>query len=34
LKPNVLEHGHNMHEHHPGITILKTWKDIFEHVTQ
>jgi hypothetical protein len=34
LRPIVLEHGHNMHEYHPNITILKTWRDIFEHVTQ
>jgi hypothetical protein len=33
LKPILLEHGHNMHYHHEGIKILKTWKDIFEHIT-
>jgi len=29
----VLEHGHNMNEYHPGITILKNWKQIYEHIT-
>lgn len=33
LKSIVLEHGHNMHEYHPHITILKNWKAIFEYVT-
>lgn len=34
LKPIVLEHGHNMHEYHPDITILKNWKEIYEHITK
>ena len=34
LKCLVLEHGHNMHEYHPDITILKNWKEIFELLTQ
>jgi hypothetical protein len=34
LKCILLEHGHNMHYYHEGVKILKTWKDIFEHVTQ
>jgi hypothetical protein len=29
----VLEHGHNMHEYHPDIKILKNWREIFEHIT-
>jgi hypothetical protein len=33
LRPIVLEHGHNMHEYHPEITILKNWKQIYEHIT-
>ena len=33
LKPIVLEHGHNMMEHHPDIVILKNWKEIYEHIT-
>ena len=33
LRPLVLEHGHNMTEYHPEITILKNWKEIYEHIT-
>jgi len=33
LRPIVLEHGHNMHEYHPEIIILKNWKQIYEHIT-
>jgi hypothetical protein len=33
LRPIVLEHGHNMMEYHPEITILKNWKEIFTHIT-
>jgi hypothetical protein len=33
LRCIVLEHGHNMHEYHPDITILKNWKQIYEHIT-
>jgi hypothetical protein len=33
LRCIVLEHGHNMHEYHPEITILKNWKSIFDHIT-
>jgi hypothetical protein len=33
LRPIVLEHGHNMMEYHPDITILKNWKEIYEHIT-
>lgn len=28
----VLEHGHNMNFQHPGVTILKNWKHIYEHI--
>lgn len=33
LRCIVLEHGHNMNEYHPDITILKNWKEIYEHIT-
>jgi hypothetical protein len=33
LNPLVLEHGHNMHKHHPDITMVKNWKHIYEVVT-
>jgi len=33
LRCIVLEHGHNMYEYHPEITILKNWKTIFDHIT-
>lgn len=33
LKSLLIEHGHNMNFQHPGITILKNWKDIYEHIT-
>ena len=33
LQPLVLEHGHNMSKYHPGITILKNWKEIYTHIT-
>jgi hypothetical protein len=33
LSPLVLEHGHNMHKHHPDITIVKNWRHIYEHIT-
>jgi hypothetical protein len=33
LRPLVLEHGHNMTEYHPEITILKNWREIFNHIT-
>jgi hypothetical protein len=34
LKCILLEHGHNMHFQHTDVKICKTWRDIFEHVTQ
>ena len=33
LRSLVLEHGHNMHQYHEEITILKNWKQIYEHIT-
>jgi len=33
LRSIVLEHGHNMDERHPEITILKNWKEIYKHIT-
>ena len=33
LKPLLVEHGHNMHHYHEGITTVKNWKHIFEHIT-
>jgi FMN phosphatase YigB (HAD superfamily) len=34
LKCILLEHGHNMHYQHTDVKICKTWREIFEHVTQ
>jgi len=33
LKCLLVEHGHNMHYYHEGITIVKNWKHIYEHIT-
>jgi hypothetical protein len=33
LKPLLIEHGHNMHHYHEGITTVKNWKHIYEIVT-
>lgn len=33
LNTLLLEHGHNMHKYHPGITTVKNWKHIYEHIT-
>jgi hypothetical protein len=33
LKCLLLEHGHNMHHYHQGITLVKNWKQIYEVVT-
>jgi hypothetical protein len=33
LKPLLIEHGHNMHYYHDGITIVKNWKQVYEIVT-
>jgi hypothetical protein len=29
----LIEHGHNMHHYHPGVTLVKNWKHIYEVVT-
>lgn len=34
LKPLLLEHGHNMHYYHPGITVVKNWKEIYQVITE
>jgi hypothetical protein len=34
LKCLLLEHGHNMNYYHPGITIVKNWKEIYHIVTE
>jgi hypothetical protein len=33
LRSLLVEHGHNMHHYHEGITIVKNWKHIYEIVT-
>jgi hypothetical protein len=33
LCPILLEHGHNMHHYHPGIALVKNWKEIYELIT-
>ena len=33
LKSLLIEHGHNMHHYHEGITIVKNWKHIYEIIT-
>jgi len=33
LRPLVLEHGHNMSYSHPGITIVKNWREIYQVIT-
>lgn len=34
LKPMLVEHGHNMHFDHPGIQIVKNWRQIYETITE
>jgi len=34
LNSLLVEHGHNMHHYHDGITIVKNWKQIYEIITQ
>jgi hypothetical protein len=29
----LIEHGHNMNHYHPGVTLVKNWKHIYEIVT-
>ena len=33
LKCLLVEHGHNMHYYHEGITLVKNWKEIYTHIT-
>lgn len=33
LKSLLVEHGHNMHHYHQGITVVKNWKHIYEIIT-
>jgi hypothetical protein len=33
LKCLLVEHGHNMHYYHEGITLVKNWKHIYEVIT-
>jgi beta-phosphoglucomutase-like phosphatase (HAD superfamily) len=33
LRSLLVEHGHNMHHYHEGITIVKNWKEIFQLIT-
>jgi len=33
LRSLLIEHGHNMHHYHEGITTVKNWKHIYEIVT-
>lgn len=34
LKSLMVEHGHNMHFYHEGVTIVKNWREIYELITQ
>ena len=33
LRSLLVEHGHNMHHYHEGITIDKNWKEIYQLIT-
>ena len=33
LNPLLIEHGHNMHYYHEGITVVKNWKHVYEIIT-
>ena len=33
LRSLLVEHGHNMHHYHEGVTIVKNWKEIFQLIT-
>lgn len=33
LKPILLEHGHNMTYFHPSISLVKSWREIFDLIT-
>ena len=34
LNPLLIEHGHNMHHYHEGITLVKNWKHVYEIITK
>jgi beta-phosphoglucomutase-like phosphatase (HAD superfamily) len=33
LKCLLIEHGHNMHYYHEGITLVKNWREIYARIT-
>ena len=33
LRSILMEHGHNMHHYHKGITTVKNWKEIYQLIT-
>jgi len=33
LRSLLVEHGHNMHHYHEGITTVKNWKEIYQLIT-
>ena len=33
LRSILMEHGHNMQHYHPGIPLVKNWKEIFDIIT-
>ena len=33
LRSILMEHGHNMHHYHEGITTVKNWKEIYQLIT-
>ena len=33
LRSLLVEHGHNMHYHHEGITTVKNWREIYQLIT-
>lgn len=33
LKSLMVEHGHNMHFYHEGVTIVKNWREIYQLIT-
>jgi hypothetical protein len=33
LRSLLVEHGHNMHFYHGGVTVVKNWKEIYQLIT-
>ena len=33
LRSLLVEHGHNMHHYHEGITLVKNWREIYQLIT-